>query len=378
MSMRVAMGELGCGLAVVRPPGHHACPCTAMGFCVFNNVALAALKVADTLGQRVCIVDWDVHHGNGTVDIMKHLGREDILYLSIHYWQHGDFYPGTGTPSSTGLDGSEVNVAWNQPGMGDPEYMAAFSSVVSPLLQEFEPDLILVSAGFDAARGDPLGGMDVTAVGYAAMTHQLLGINPKVVICLEGGYNLQSIAQCAKAVLQVLLDQDQDQDPPCFPAPSALALADIEVTLRALHQTRWGSMAETQLALLQEERFEATHNQVACCGPTKGKTKKKRHHKPGNATAHIPKGPRRTAQAKWKDEVFKLKRRREQLEGCLKKWAAWDHRIAHAGKKPSKKELRELGDREEQELELLRVKTELVEIEDLSEEEAIQLYVSCR
>ena len=187
-----------------------------MGFCLFNNVAVAAEAARRDAGvTRVLIVDWDLHHGNGT----QHSFEEDadVLYFSTHQYP---FYPGTGAIGEVGRGagrGRTVNVPWPA-GMGDAEYLAAFDTLLLPIARSFDPQLVLVSCGFDAAAGDLLGGMRLSADGYAAMTERLLEVaGGKVVLALEGGYNLEAIAAAAAAVTRVLLGEkraEQDPGPP--------------------------------------------------------------------------------------------------------------------------------------------------------------------
>ncbi|NXS32269.1 HDAC7 deacetylase, partial [Pomatostomus ruficeps] len=170
LAFKVATRELKNGFAVVRPPGHHADPSTAMGFCFFNSVAIAARQLQQK-GKlsKILIVDWDVHHGNGTQQIFYR--DPEVLYISLHRHDDGNFFPGSGAADEVGAgpgEGFNVNVAWAgglDPPMGDPEYLAAFRTVVMPIAHEFCPDVVLVSAGFDAAEGHPapLGGYKVSA-----------------------------------------------------------------------------------------------------------------------------------------------------------------------------------------------------------------------
>ena len=164
---RVAHGAASAGVALIRPPGHHAERDKAMGFCLFNNVGVAAAVARRRMGvERVLIVDWDVHHGNGTQHMFD--GDPSVLYFSVHRFDHGHFYPGSGAARECGDgagEGFSVNVPWPGGGFGDEEYAAVFSEVLLPIAREFDPHLVLVCAGFDAAAGDPLGGCDVSPEG---------------------------------------------------------------------------------------------------------------------------------------------------------------------------------------------------------------------
>jgi histone deacetylase 6 len=208
---RVVRGELENGFALLRPPGHHAEVDRAMGFCLFNNVAVAARGAQRAGAKRVLIVDWDLHHGNGTEDIFR--ADPTVLYFSVH---QSPYYPGTGAMGDLGHaigQGHTVNIPWPG-GMGDAEYFAAFDEVLLPIAQRFAPDLVLVSAGFDAAEGDPLGAMELTPPGYAHLTHRLQSLaGGRLVLALEGGYNLQAISASAEACLRILLGEALPEHP---------------------------------------------------------------------------------------------------------------------------------------------------------------------
>jgi acetoin utilization deacetylase AcuC-like enzyme len=228
-------GALSQGIAVVRPPGHHATRERAMGFCLLNNVAAAAAAARARGAARVAIVDWDVHHGNGTQDIFW--DDPSVMYLSVHQYP---YYPGTGAPTELGgasARGATVNVGLPG-GSTDADYAPVFDHVFLPAISRFKPDVLLISAGFDAFEHDPLAGMRVTHAGFAAMARRLRALadrtcEGRVVAVLEGGYDLDGVAGGMTAVLSALTGP-AGALPEIAPLPMNLvARAAIEGTLAA-------------------------------------------------------------------------------------------------------------------------------------------------
>ncbi len=201
-------GKLSSAFCAVRPPGHHAERNRAMGFCIFNNIAVAAADLVETRGlDRVSIVDWDVHHGNGTERIF--IEDEKVQYISLHQFPH---YPGTGHAETVGT-GSGTGFNLNVPmgtGAGDSEYLEAFEKIVIPALDEFKPQFILISAGFDGHGEDPLSGMLLSSDFYGTMTAMLKGCaerhcDGRIVSMLEGGYDLDALSESAERHIAALL-----------------------------------------------------------------------------------------------------------------------------------------------------------------------------
>lgn len=183
------------GFALVRPPGHHALRAVAMGFCIVNNVAVAARYAQRELGlARVAIVDFDVHHGNGTEALFR--GEDSVLVVSLHQWP---FWPGSGGPGTS--DETTVNIPLPE-GSGDADYERAFAEEVEPAVLRFEPELVLVSAGFDAHVDDPLGGMALTRNGFRELARRCAALGPRAAAVLEGGYNLETLPGLVEAALE--------------------------------------------------------------------------------------------------------------------------------------------------------------------------------
>lgn len=204
---RVINGDFSKAFCAVRPPGHHAEASKAMGFCIFNNVALgAAYAITKKDIHRVAIIDWDLHHGNGTQHIFYE--RDDVLYISLHQYPH---YPGSGSIDDKGIgkgDGYTINIPMTS-GSTDGDYREAFTTVIMPALTEFEPQLLFISAGFDAHRDDPLGSMNLTSEFYGEMTAMIKEVtdrfcNGRIISVLEGGYSLSALKESTRIHLREL------------------------------------------------------------------------------------------------------------------------------------------------------------------------------
>uniref|UniRef100_A0A673N9Q4 Histone deacetylase n=1 Tax=Sinocyclocheilus rhinocerous TaxID=307959 RepID=A0A673N9Q4_9TELE len=272
---KVASGELKNGFAVVRPPGHHAEESTPMGFCYFNSVAIAAKLLQQRLDVgKILIVDWDVHHGNGTQQAFYDDPR--VLYVSLHRYDDGNFFPGSGAPEEVGSGpgvGFNVNVAFTgglDPPMGDAEYLAAFRTVVMPIASEFAPDLVLVSAGFDAVEGHPppLGGYKLSSRCLGHLTKQLMGLaGGRVVLALEGGHDLRAICDASEACVSALLGIELEplSADVLKQRPNENAVRSIEKVLEN-HSQYWRCVQRVApsagLSLLEAQRGDSEENET--------------------------------------------------------------------------------------------------------------------
>ncbi|XP_052456455.1 histone deacetylase 4 isoform X1 [Carassius gibelio] len=272
---KVASGELKNGFAVVRPPGHHAEESTPMGFCYFNSVAIAAKLLQQRLNVgRILIVDWDVHHGNGTQQAFYDDPR--VLYISLHRYDDGNFFPGSGAPEEVGSGPGvsfNVNMAFTgglDPPMGDAEYLAAFRTVVMPIASEFAPDLVLVSAGFDAVEGHPppLGGYKLTSRCLGHLTKQLMGLaGGRVVLALEGGHDLRAICDASEACVSALLGIELEplSADVLKQRPNENAVRSIEKVLE-YHSQYWSCVqrvvSSAGLSLLEAQRGDSEENET--------------------------------------------------------------------------------------------------------------------
>jgi acetoin utilization deacetylase AcuC-like enzyme len=238
----VMSGRADNAFALVRPPGHHARPDRAMGFCLLNNAAIAAEAARRAGADRVLILDWDVHHGNGTQEIFA--ARDDVLYMSVHQYP---FYPGTGAAGEVGVGaGRGATVNCPLPGeQTDADYGVVFHDLFLPMGRAFAPDLIIVSAGFDAHVRDPLAEMRVTERGFAAMGSAVRELAAgscagKLVLLLEGGYDLAALATSVHASLEVLTGRHED-----FPKGAGQAATDAVRTTRAALRTAGRTVSQT-------------------------------------------------------------------------------------------------------------------------------------
>ena len=236
---RAAMrGEVDSAFALVRPPGHHATAQRAMGFCLFNNVAVAAKCALAEFGlERIAIIDFDVHHGNGTQEAFYESSQ--VLYISTHL---SPFYPGTGGIAEIG-DGSGIGATVNMPlpaGCGDTEYGQVFEQIVVPATRRFQPQLVLVSAGYDTHWADQLALMQVSVSGFVGMVRTLRELadelcDGRLVFSLEGGYNLEAMAASVKATFDVLLGKDDIEDP-LGKAPLGFNVPDITALISRIKE----------------------------------------------------------------------------------------------------------------------------------------------
>lgn len=230
-------GTLQGGFALLRPPGHHAEADRGMGFCLLNHVAIAAAALRQEGAERVAIVDWDVHHGNGTQHSFERDPR--VLYVSTHEYP---FYPGTGAATEVGLDegkGATVNLPFPA-GFGDAEYIAAFDAVVLPILEQFRPDVILVSAGFDADARDPLAAMRVSPRGFGGMASRLRSAadnlcGGRIAYFLEGGYDFEALGA---GVLACIDDMLTPQTPVPFGPPGSV-WSKVHARIKDAQQGYW-------------------------------------------------------------------------------------------------------------------------------------------
>jgi acetoin utilization deacetylase AcuC-like enzyme len=223
-------GEVRVGFCGLRPPGHHAETATAMGFCLFNNVAIAARHALDVLGaERVFILDWDVHHGNGTNEIFH--SSPDVLFASLH---QSPLYPGTGALHDTGTgegEGYAINLPV-PPGSGEDVWLSLVEHLVMPAARAYEPDLVLVSAGFDAHRDDPLANCMLDSSSFAEMARHVRSLGVPVGAVLEGGYDIEALSASVVATLEAFAGDG---------TPRSVEPDELTARAREVHAARWGA-----------------------------------------------------------------------------------------------------------------------------------------
>ncbi|MGB2826582.1 MAG: histone deacetylase [Dehalococcoidales bacterium] len=237
----VVSGKVNSAFALVRPPGHHATATAAMGFCLFNNIAIAARHaIKKQKLEKVAIIDFDVHHGNGTQEAFD--SDPQVLYISTHQYPH---YPGSGTIYETGsgaAQGSKVNIPLPA-GSGDDEYRQVFEQIIVPVTKRFRPELILVSAGYDAHWADHLAMMEVSVTGFAQIARFIKSLadelcQGRIVLTLEGGYNLKAQALAVKATFDILLGNPDIEDPlgPPERRRAAPDISELVTQIRKIHK----------------------------------------------------------------------------------------------------------------------------------------------
>lgn len=279
----VMKGQVRNGMTLVRPPGHHSQRSAANGFCVFNNVAIAALYAKKNYNlDRILIVDWDVHHGQG----VQYCFEEDpsVLYFSWHRYEHQAFWPNLKESDYTSIgkekgSGFNINLPWNKVGMTNSDYLAAFFHVLLPVAYEFDPELVLVSAGFDSAIGDPEGEMCASPEIYGHLTQLLMPLAAgKLCVVLEGGYNLTSLAQSVCQTVQTLLG-DPAPRLPRLGAACESALESIQ-NVRKAHSSYWSCFkhieahSETSIKLLKPDEKNGGTKEAAEPAPETNTEKK--------------------------------------------------------------------------------------------------------
>lgn len=262
----VLEGRVKNSIAIVRPPGHHAEPDTPGGFCLFSNVAVAAknmLKSYPDSCRRIVVLDWDIHHGNGTQRAFY--DNKEVLYISLHRFENGKFYPGTkyGDADKVGEgsgEGYSVNIPWQNAGVGDADYVYAFHKVVIPIISEYNPDLVIVSAGFDAADGDIIGQCHVTPAGYGQLTHMLKAIaKGKLTVILEGGYNLDSISESALGVAKVLVGEPPEDTVSTQPSYETIETVNEVMKIQSKY---WKCMRPGIASHIFEDAFDVPDEQM--------------------------------------------------------------------------------------------------------------------
>ncbi|MCP9257356.1 Histone deacetylase 4 [Dirofilaria immitis] len=274
LALQVAESRLRNGFACIRPPGHHAEYNQAMGFCFLNNVAITAKYLQQRCAEqcsRIAIIDWDVHHGNGTQICFE--ADPSVLYISLHRHDNGNFFPGTGAVTEVGVGsgkGYTVNIPFSGEMMDDADYLAAWRVIVAPILNQFKPTFIIVSAGFDAAYGhsQALGGYNLSPQLFGYFTRQLMNYaNGRIVLALEGGYNLDTISDSAEECVKALCGESLEatgklSDEALNAVPKQSAQETIQKVI-AIHKKHWSSLTAAQGISSSELQWQAVAQKFA-------------------------------------------------------------------------------------------------------------------
>lgn len=294
LAIEVAIGNLRNGFSIVRPPGHHAEENLAMAFCYFNNVAIAAKKLLNRgLAKKILILDWDAHHCNGTQKIFYE--NPAIMVISVHRYDNGKFFPGTGSKEEVGSGSGEsynVNVTLDggvEPPMGDQEYLAVFRSIVMPIAQQYNPDFVFISCGFAAAKGHPasLAGYAVTPQCFGYLTYMLSNLaKGKLVMVLEGGFEIKSLCECTEACIETLLDSKKFStisNTALNSKPLPVAVNSIKAVMEV--QSRYWRNLDYRLGDMSHmEYLRASHEKETCEAMAQLSVK---GQKISNLTSHI-------------------------------------------------------------------------------------------
>lgn len=377
---QLSAGTICNGLAAVRPPGHHANSDQCCGFCIFNTVCVAAAAAKDLGMKKILIVDWDVHHGNGTQRVFEE--DPSVLYFSVHRYENAEFFPYSknAAPDKVGRNAGEgfnVNVAWNCKfkdhlvGMGDDEYLAVWHHLLLPIIADFSPDLVLISAGFDAAKGDEVGRCSVTPAGFAQLTRMVQKACPKVILVLEGGYQPAVVAECFCSCARALLGDDIFMRTEVQPKKEARL--SIERTLHT-HLSYWPSLRKLPNSKLVSLNVTSSDAQLSGDIPSTAPASRQCKQRPNRPLTGIKTSTRNTAQRMWKGEIEKLRSKQADLELNLSKIDDLRQSL-RCGKRCSRKDMKLVADEDELRLQHQEVVAELEELTSLSKDDALRRHI---